>query len=58
MQRKLFFLYGVGAHLFFLAVYAYMAAFVGNFFIPHSIDAPAAGSARMAAVVRATGVNS
>ena len=31
MQRKLFFAYGVFSHVLFLAVYAWMAAFVGNF---------------------------
>jgi len=31
MQRKLFFIYGVGSHALFLVVYAWMAAFVGNF---------------------------
>jgi protein-S-isoprenylcysteine O-methyltransferase Ste14 len=31
MQRKLFFIYGVGCHALFLVVYAWMAVFVGNF---------------------------
>ncbi len=31
MLRKVFFLYGVFAHVLFLVVYAWMAAFVGNF---------------------------
>ena len=42
MQRKFFFVYGVLAHVMFLAVYAWMAAFVGNFgfgLIP-TIDGP------------------
>src|SRR4051812_32269153 len=46
MQRKLFFVYGVAAHAMFLGVYAWMAAFVGNFgfgFIP-TIDGPRGGS--------------
>jgi len=38
MQRKLFFLYGVFAHLLFFAVFAYMAAFVGGFLVPKTID--------------------
>jgi protein-S-isoprenylcysteine O-methyltransferase Ste14 len=38
MKRTAFFLYGVGAHLGFLAVYAYLAGFVGNFVVPKSID--------------------
>lgn len=31
MQRKMFFVYGVFSHALFLIVYAWMAAFVGNF---------------------------
>jgi len=53
MQRKLFFLYGVGAHAMFLAVYAWMAAFVGNFgfgLIP-TIDGPRAGSLAVAVTI-------
>ncbi len=45
MQRKLFFMYGVAAHVMFLGVYAWMAAFVGNFsfgFLP-TIDGPREG---------------
>src|SRR3569833_3036095 len=45
MQRKLFFVYGVAAHVMFLGVYAWMAAFVGNFsfgFLP-TIDGPREG---------------
>lgn len=38
MKRVLFFAYGVGCHLLFLGVYAWMAAFVGNFVIPRTID--------------------
>jgi protein-S-isoprenylcysteine O-methyltransferase Ste14 len=38
MQRKLFFLYGVFAHLLFFGVFAYMAAFVGGFLVPKTID--------------------
>lgn len=44
MQRKLFFIYGVLAHVMFLAVYAWMALFVGNFSFGTSlptIDGPA-----------------
>jgi methanethiol S-methyltransferase len=41
MQRKLFFAYGVACHALFLAVYAYLACFVGGFLVPKTIDAPA-----------------
>src|SRR5262245_3223306 len=38
MKRYLFLLYGVGCHLIFLVIFAYMAAFVGNVFVPKTID--------------------
>ncbi len=43
MKRWLFLAYGVGGHLMFLAVFAYLAGFVGNLLVPNSIDAPAGG---------------
>jgi len=43
MKRWLFFAYGAGSYLLFLAIYPYMAGFVGNFLVPKSIDSPAAG---------------
>lgn len=52
MKRWLFFAYGAGCHLFFLATYAYMAGFVGNALVPQSIDTPSQLSLAVA-----TGVN-
>src|SRR3569623_1740372 len=43
MLRWTFFVYGVFCHLAFLATYAYMAGFVGDFLTPQSIDAPSPG---------------
>jgi methanethiol S-methyltransferase len=43
MKRWLFFGYGLGCHLLFLATYAYMSGFVGNLLVPKSIDRPAGG---------------
>jgi protein-S-isoprenylcysteine O-methyltransferase Ste14 len=40
MKRWLFFVYGVASHLLFLVVFACMAAFVGNFILPKTIDTP------------------
>jgi protein-S-isoprenylcysteine O-methyltransferase Ste14 len=38
MRRRLFFIYGATAYLLFLAIYAYMAGFLGNYWVPKSID--------------------
>jgi methanethiol S-methyltransferase len=40
MRRWLFFVYGVASHLLFLATFAYMACFVGNLWVPKTIDSP------------------
>lgn len=44
MRRWIFLMYGVFCYLLFLAVYAWMAGFVGNFLVPNSMDASPAGS--------------
>lgn len=51
MKRWTFFAYGVACHLLFLAVYAWMAAFAGNFFLPKTIDSPVRTSVAAAASV-------
>ena len=38
MQRTVFFAYGVGCYLLFFATYAYFACFVGNLFVPWTIN--------------------
>jgi protein-S-isoprenylcysteine O-methyltransferase Ste14 len=38
MRRSLFFIYGAVAYVLFLVIYAYMAGFLGNFWVPKSID--------------------
>jgi protein-S-isoprenylcysteine O-methyltransferase Ste14 len=51
MRRRLFFVYGVASYLLFLAVFAYMAGFVGNFLVPKSIDSHADGPTGRAVVI-------
>ncbi len=51
MKRWLYFGYGLACHGLFLAMYAYMAGFVGNFLVPKSIDAPALASPPVAVAV-------
>ncbi|MDF1746433.1 MAG: hypothetical protein P1V19_22240, partial [Gimesia sp.] len=51
MKRWIFFLYGVGCHLLFLATFAYMLAFVGNFLVPITIESHSEGSVVSALVV-------
>ena len=38
MRRTIYFAYGVGCYLLFLATYVYFACFVGNLFVPRTID--------------------
>jgi methanethiol S-methyltransferase len=40
MKRWLFFIYGVACYLLFLGTFAYMAGFVGGFWVPKTIDTP------------------
>lgn len=49
MRRRLFFIYGATAYVLFLGVYAYMAGFLGNVWVPKSIDS-ASGEPVAAAV--------
>ena len=51
MKRWLFLAYGIAGHATFLATYAYMAGFVGNVFVPKSIDAPAGGDTAEAVAI-------
>ena len=50
MKRLVFFVYGVVCHLLFLVTFALLAAFVGNFLLPKTIDAPATGGSLGAAI--------
>jgi protein-S-isoprenylcysteine O-methyltransferase Ste14 len=38
MLRRLYFIYGAAAYVLFLGIYVYMAGFLGNFWVPKSID--------------------
>jgi methanethiol S-methyltransferase len=51
MARAALFLYSLGAYGFFLAVFLYLVAFLGNLFVPRSIDlGPAADTATAIAI--------
>ncbi len=50
MKRLLFFAYGVLCHLLFLITFAALAAFVGNLFLPRTIDGPSSGGSIAAAL--------
>jgi protein-S-isoprenylcysteine O-methyltransferase Ste14 len=51
MKRISFFVYGVLAHLLFLATYAWLAAFVGGFLVAHTIDSGSGSSAGLAVTI-------
>lgn len=51
MKRWLYFLYGVGCHLLFLGTFLYMAGFVGNQFVPKTIDTTAEGTITTAVII-------
>ncbi|MEX2092412.1 MAG: methanethiol S-methyltransferase [Pirellulales bacterium] len=51
MKRWLYFTYGVVCYVLFFVVYAYMAAFVGGFLLPKTIDTPSGGSISAAVAV-------
>jgi protein-S-isoprenylcysteine O-methyltransferase Ste14 len=44
MRRWSFFAFGIFCHLLFLVTYAWLAAFVGNLWVPNSLDSPPQGN--------------
>ena len=44
MVRFMFFAFGVASHALFLAVFLYMAFFIGNLLVPKTIDSPPAAA--------------
>ncbi len=51
MKRVAFFTYGLICYVMFLAVYAYFCGFVGNYFVPKTIDAPTSDSIGLALAI-------
>jgi protein-S-isoprenylcysteine O-methyltransferase Ste14 len=51
MRRRLFFLYGATGYVLFLGIYVYMAGFLGNFWVPKSIDSVSGGPVAAAVLV-------
>jgi protein-S-isoprenylcysteine O-methyltransferase Ste14 len=43
MKRWMYFVYGVTCHLFFLGTYGYLAAFLGGFLVPKTVDSASSG---------------
>jgi len=51
MKRAVFFAYGIACYVLFLGIYAYLAGFVGNLFVPQTIDSGSAGPVSAAVAV-------
>jgi protein-S-isoprenylcysteine O-methyltransferase Ste14 len=51
MKRTIFLAYGLACYALFFAVYAYFAGFVGNLFVPKSIDSGTPGSVGVAVAI-------
>jgi len=51
MKRKIFLFYGVFCYVLFLATFAVLAAFVGNFLLPVTLDGPREGELWLAVVI-------
>jgi len=51
MARTFYLIYGLFCYLLFLATYAWMAGFAGNFIVPVTLDGPATGPLWLAIVV-------
>lgn len=54
MKRSLFFAYGTICYVLFFAIYLYMAAFVGGFGLPNTIDTPSGQSIAPAVAINLT----
>ena len=54
MQKSIYFVYGALCHAMFLAVFLYMAGFLGNFLVPKSVDSGLEGPLGNALLVNLT----